>query len=75
VVVASFFHESRDGYVIGFPAEGNWKLRFNSDWQGYSDDFEGHPSSDVVAEPGERDGLPFHATLSVGAYSALVFSQ
>jgi len=75
VVVANFFHESRDGYVIGFPAEGTWKLRFNSDWQGYNDDFGGHPSSDIVAEPGEFDGLPFHATLSIGPYSVLIFSQ
>ncbi|NTV53869.1 MAG: DUF3459 domain-containing protein [Syntrophaceae bacterium] len=75
VVVANFLHEPQDGYVIGFPAEGTWKLRFNSDWQGYSDDFEGHPSTDVVAEAGEYDGFPFHATLSMGPYSVLIFSQ
>lgn len=75
VVVANFLHEPQDGYVIGFPAAGTWKLRFNSDWQGYSDDFQGHPSSDVVAEPGETDGFPFHASLSIGSYSVLIFSQ
>jgi 1,4-alpha-glucan branching enzyme len=75
VVVANFFHEPQDGYVIGFPAEGVWKLRFNSDWQGYSDDFQSHPSSDVIAEPGEFDGLPFRAALSLGPYSVLIFSQ
>jgi 1,4-alpha-glucan branching enzyme len=75
VVVANFFHEPQDGYVIGFPAEGTWKLRFNSDWQGYNDDFQSHPSTDVVAEPGENDGFPFHAALSIGPYSVLIFSQ
>ena len=75
VVVANFFNESRDGYVIGFPAEGTWKLRFNSDWQGYSDDYQGYPSTNVVAEPGEYDGFPFHAALSIGPYSVLIFSQ
>jgi 1,4-alpha-glucan branching enzyme len=75
VVVASFSHEPRDGYVIGFPAAGSWKLRFNSDWQGYSDDFQGHPSTDVVAEPGDFDGFPFRAALSIGSYSVLIFSQ
>jgi 1,4-alpha-glucan branching enzyme len=75
VVIANFFHEPQDGYVIGFPTEGTWKLRFNSDWRGYSDDFQGHPSTDAVAEPGEYDGLPFHATLSMGPYSVLIFSQ
>lgn len=75
VVVANFCHEPRDGYVIGFPAAGNWKLRFNSDWQGYSDDFQSHPAADIVADTGEFDGLPFHATLTIGPYSVLVFSQ
>ena len=75
VVVANFSHEPQDGYIIGFPAAGSWKLRFNSDWQGYSDDFQSHPSAGVVAEPGDFDGLPFHAALSIGPYSVLIFSQ
>ena len=75
VVVANFLHEPQDGYIIGFPAAGTWKLRFNSDWQGYSDDFQNHPSTDCVAEPGECDGFPFHAALSLGPYSVLIFSQ
>ena len=75
VIVANFYHEPQDGYVIGFPTGGAWKLRFNSDWNGYSDDFKNHPSIDVLAEPGEHDGLPFHAALSIGPYSVLMFSQ
>jgi 1,4-alpha-glucan branching enzyme len=57
VVVANFLHEPQDGYVIGFPSAGTWTHRFNSDWR-YSDDFEGHPSTDVVAEPGAYHGFP-----------------
>jgi 1,4-alpha-glucan branching enzyme len=75
VVVANFFHEPQDGYVIGFPAAGTWRLRFNSDWQGYSDDFQDHRSADVIAEAGPYDGFPFHAALSIGPYSVLIFSQ
>jgi 1,4-alpha-glucan branching enzyme len=75
VVVANFFHEPQDGYVIGFPAAGNWKLRFNSDWQGYSKDLEGHWSGDVVAEPGEYDGFPSRSAICIGPYSVLIFSQ
>ena len=74
VVVANFLHEPQFGYVIGFPAGGTWKLRFNSDWKGYSDDFAGHPSTDAVAEPGEHDGLPWYGSLSIGPYSALIYS-
>ncbi len=75
VVVANFFHDPQENYVIGFPAVGAWKLRFNSDWHGYSDDFNNHLSADVVAEAGGQDGLPFHAALSIGPYSVLIFSQ
>ena len=75
VVVANFFHDAQDGYVIGFPAAGTWKLRFNSDWQGYSDDFKNHPSTNVVAEASARDGLPCQAAVSIAPYSVLIFSQ
>ena len=75
VVVANFLHEPQDGYVIGFPVAGVWKLRFNSDWQGYSDDFAGHPSGDVLAESGDCDGFPCHGTVSFGPYTVLIFSQ
>ena len=75
VVVANFLHQPQEGYVIGFPAAGSWNLRFNSDWQGYSDDFQSHPSSDIVAEAGETDTLPFYAPISIGPYSVLIFSQ
>ncbi len=75
VIVANFFHEAQDDYAIGFPAPGTWKLRFNSDWNGYNDDFSNHPSRDVVAEAGDYDGLPWHGAVSIGPYSALIFSQ
>lgn len=75
VIVANFLNEPQHGYVIGFPAAGTWKLRFNSDWQGYSEDFQGQQSTDIVAEPTEYDNLPYQATLSIGPYSVLIFSQ
>jgi 1,4-alpha-glucan branching enzyme len=75
VVVANFLHEAQEGYVIGFPAPGTWKLRFNSDWVRYSKDFKGYPSIDVTAEPGDYDGFPCKAAVSIGAYSLLIFSQ
>src|SRR6185369_9842555 len=75
VVVANFFREPQDGYLIGFPTAGNWTLRFNSDWRGYSEAFEGYSSSDVVAEPGERDGFDCQGAISMAPYSVLIFSQ
>jgi 1,4-alpha-glucan branching enzyme len=75
VVVANFHREPRADYVIGFPAGGAWKLLLNSDWTGYSEQFTGYPSGDVVAQPGEYDGLSFKATIGIGPYSVLIYSQ
>jgi 1,4-alpha-glucan branching enzyme len=75
VVVASFSHEGREVYRIGFPHEGLWKLRLNTDWRGYSDDFGDFSSHDATAEAGECDGLPFTAEIAIGPYSALIYTQ
>lgn len=75
VVIANFERNPRDNFEIGFPAPGAWKLRLNSDWDGYSAEFGTHPSGDVVAKSGEYDGLPAHAPVNIGPYTVLVFSQ
>jgi 1,4-alpha-glucan branching enzyme len=75
VVVANFSHESQENYVIGFPSEGAWKLRFNSDWEGYNDDFGNFLSTDILTDQGECDTLPYYASVSIGSYSVVIFSQ
>jgi 1,4-alpha-glucan branching enzyme len=75
VVVANFSHRTYHGYVLGFPRGGRWRLRFNSDWRGYSGHFAGTPSSDCSAHAGRADGMPYHGIVSVGPYSLLIFSQ
>lgn len=75
VVIANFSNDLQSDYIVGFPASGEWKLRFNSDWHGYSELFEGHPSGDVVAVAINRDTLPFQASVSLAPYSALIYSQ
>jgi 1,4-alpha-glucan branching enzyme len=86
VVVLNLAHQARENYTLGFPSPGTWHLRLNSDWTGYSKGFGNHPSADVVAnalESGEppdqgaaqRDGFPAAATIGIGPYSVLIFSQ
>jgi 1,4-alpha-glucan branching enzyme len=75
VVIANFFHEHQDDYVLGFPAVNTWKLRFNSDWNGYSEIFDGHSSGNVDAVFGDQDGLPCHASVTMAPYSVLIYSQ
>lgn len=75
MVVANFTDQPKENYQIGFPAEGLWKLRLNSDAQVYSPDFAGFLSVDVTAQKGDYDGLPANAHINIGPYSALIFSQ
>ena len=75
VVVANFHRDPREGYSLGFSQPGTWKLIFNSDWKGYSEQFEGYASADVAAEVGEYDGMPNKAEVNIGAYSVLIFGQ
>ncbi len=75
VVAANFAHEPRGVYRIGFPRPGLWRLRFNSDWAGYSEEFGDFPSQDVEAAEQECDGMAWSAEISIGGYTLLIFSQ
>ena len=75
IVVANFSHRGYHNYVVGLPRGGRWRLRFNSDWQGYSGLFCGTFSGDCNAVSGRYDQMPFHGALTIGPYSVLVFSQ
>ena len=75
VVLANFSAQSFPNYRIGLPRAGTWRVRFNSDWNGYSADYGNFPAVDVVADPWPYDGMPFSGNLSVGPYSAVVLSQ
>ena len=74
VVVLNGSQEARAG-VIGMPAAGPWRLRFNSDAQTYSALFGDHASGDLVAEEGEFSGLPAHAKVDIGPYSLVVYTR
>jgi hypothetical protein len=60
---------------LGFPAEGLWRLRLNSDWDCYTTDSDGWDGSDIVAYPGGSDGEPFHGDFVIGPLSVLIYSQ
>jgi 1,4-alpha-glucan branching enzyme len=75
VVIANFANEAQNEYKVGFPAWGHWKLRFNSDWHGYSELFQGYPSGDIDTDQSSPDTLPFHAAVSIAPYSVLIYSQ
>jgi 1,4-alpha-glucan branching enzyme len=75
VIIANFGNRSYDSYALGFPRAGDWRVRFNSDWQGYSSDFGNQLGYDTFASDGSRDGMPFRANVGIGPYSVLILSQ
>ncbi len=75
IIVANFANRSYDSYTLGFPRGGLWRVRFNSDWQGYSSDYGNQPGYDTLAEDGSQDNMPYHANVGIGPYSVLILSQ
>ena len=75
IVICNFSNEVKDGYEIGFPSGGEWKLRFNSDAKIYSDLFGNTRSTDIQADGGGRDGMQHSALIRIGAYTTLIYSQ
>jgi 1,4-alpha-glucan branching enzyme len=78
MVVLNFADRSYQSYNLGFPKPGNWSVRFNSDWQGYSDDFGnflGYNTQATKPARGKTDGMVWAANVGIGPYSALILSQ
>ena len=75
IVVANMANRSYENYNIGFPRSGFWKVRFNSDWNGYDPDFNNFISNDTEAVRGRKDRMLFNANISIGNYSVIIFSQ
>jgi 1,4-alpha-glucan branching enzyme len=75
VIIANFSARAFPSYEIGFPRGGTWHGRFNGDWTGYASDFGNTPANDTTAWSGGKDGLSYHGTVGVGAYSVTILMQ
>ena len=75
VVVANFANFAYDSYAVGLPESGFWRVRFNSDWNGYSADFGNHFSYDTMAHGPGIHGLRASANIGIGPYSLIILSQ
>lgn len=75
VIVCNFANTSYTSYNLGFPRGGTWKVRFNSDWNGYSSDFNNTNSYDTTANAGAKDGLNYNGNVGIGPYTMIILSQ
>ncbi|RYY15106.1 MAG: DUF3459 domain-containing protein, partial [Cytophagaceae bacterium] len=75
IVVVNFANQARPGYTIGLPAQGSWTVRFNSDWQGYDQDFQNFTCYGADAQWGDYDGFPQHGSFDLAPYGVIVLSR
>ena len=75
VILANFGNVNYEEYNIGMPAKGLWRVRFNSDWNGYDSEFGNWDVYDTYAYDGVMHGLGYHASVRLGAYSMVILSQ
>ena len=75
IVLANFANRAHEAYTIGLPRGGTWRVRFNSDWTGYDEEFGNFESIDTRAKEGIYDDQPFHGTFGLAPYSVLIISQ
>jgi 1,4-alpha-glucan branching enzyme len=69
IVVINFANRGQKDYWLNFPRSGKWKILFNSNWKGYSPDFEdigNAPEVNVEKDSGKVD---------LGPYSAIIMSH
>ena len=75
VIIVNFRNKTFENYAIGVPAAGSWKVRFNSDWNGYDEEFTDNYTGETHADEGNTDGMQYYFTLSIGPYSVFILSQ
>lgn len=75
IVLANFSASTFPVYHVGVPRPGRWRVRFNSDWDGYDPDFETVDSNDADSEPETHDGMAQRIPVGLGPYSVVILSQ
>lgn len=76
VVVANFSTKQFSNYRVGLPRGGLWRVRFNSDYNGYSPDFGNAAVFDTEANGGPLHGMGQSGVVTtVPPYSVVIFSQ
>ena len=68
ITVVNFSDHQYDVYDLWFPRDGNWKVRFNSTWQGYGNDLKDVSVPDV-------DVSNSQGSLKIPPSCALILSQ
>lgn len=74
IVVLNLSNKSYEHYGIGIQPETQYKLAFNSAWQGYDKDFNAPPVADMETAQQPTDQKEWTGFINIPAYGALVFT-
>ena len=76
-ITAVFTAPSARKYTVGgfYFDTGTWKVRFNSDWNGYDAGFGNWFSYGTDANGPPQDGMSTSGNVGLGPYSAIILSQ
>lgn len=69
LVIINFDQKRLKDYEIILPVEGEWRVRFNSSWKGYSVDFHDTPIELITTDASKK------AALSMSEFSVLILSK
>ncbi len=75
LVLASFSSTPQESYRIGVPRPGLWRVRCNSDWDGYDEEFATVPALDATSDDEPMDGMEHSIAVGVGPYTVIILSQ
>jgi len=75
VVVCNFANQGYDGYAIGLPVAGMWRVRFNSDSNAYDSSFTNWNSFDTAADGPPMNGMNFSGNIGIAPYTCVILSQ
>jgi len=68
VVIVNFGNTAFEQYDLHLPVKGDWRVRFNSSWKGYSVDFH---EIDFALATAEDTGK---TTIAIAEFSVLIIS-
>jgi 1,4-alpha-glucan branching enzyme len=75
VVIALNLSATAQTVTIGFPRPGKWAVRFNSNSAMYDQRIPESPDVEIGATATPADGLEASASVAIGSYSVMIFSQ
>ena len=74
LVVVNFGNQDLGDYGIGIYEGRDWKLRFNSSWKGYDEDFSEMEVNGMNRLEESTDEKPWTGTVNLPAYSAQIYT-